>query len=128
MGIGKIRGGGTFMRFGTSKTLMVLVGATTLIAVAIGSIAGADRPTANPTGAWKVAVSSTNAQVQPTGQTLKLKLNGTTLTGTLTYRSSAVVDGKSRMSESKAPKSRSISPILQPWETGQTRRITTEAR
>jgi hypothetical protein len=58
-----------------------------------------DKSTAAPTGTWKVTVSSTNTQARPAGQTLKLKLNGGTLTGTLSYASSPTVNGKSRVSE-----------------------------
>ena len=61
---------------------------------------GADKASADPTGAWKVTVSTTNAQARPTPQTLKLKLDGGKLTGTLTYNSSATVNGKARVSES----------------------------
>jgi hypothetical protein len=83
----------TAMKLRRIRTLRTVALATTLIIVAVHTATGTDRPTANPTGTWKVA------QMLATGQTLKLKLNGTTLNGTLTYRSSAVVDGKSRMSE-----------------------------
>jgi hypothetical protein len=52
-----------------------------------------------PTGAWKVTIPSTNTQARPTGQTLKLKLDGGTLTGTLSYNSGPVVNGKAPTSE-----------------------------
>jgi hypothetical protein len=56
---------------------------------------------ANPTGTWKVSAVTTNTQTPSTAsaQTLKLKLNGSTLTGTLTYNSSPVINGKVQKSE-----------------------------
>jgi len=53
----------------------------------------------NPTGTWNISISGANTQPLPTGQTLKLTLNGGALTGTLTYRSSPVVNGKSQFGE-----------------------------
>ena len=51
--------------------------------------AGDDKSTADPTGTWKVTLSGTNTQNRPSENTLKFKLNGDTLTGTLS-RASAV--------------------------------------
>ena len=53
----------------------------------------------NPTGTWKVTISSTHTQALPAGQTLKLKLDGGILTGTLSYNSGPVVKGKAPTSE-----------------------------
>ena len=63
------------------------------------STASAGEPTVNPTGAWSINASGTNTQSRTSQQTLKLKLSGDTLTGTLTYNSSAVVNGKVQKSE-----------------------------
>jgi hypothetical protein len=59
----------------------------------------AGEPDVNPNGTWKVTIITTNLQVRPAAQTLKLKLDGGTLTGTLTYNSSPTVNGKARVSE-----------------------------
>jgi hypothetical protein len=58
----------------------------------------AGEPAVNPTGTWKVT-TTTNLQARPAAQTLKLKLDGSTLTGTLTYNSSPTVNGKASVSE-----------------------------
>jgi hypothetical protein len=52
-----------------------------------------------PAGTWKVTISSTNTQARPTAQTLKLKLDGGVLTGTLSYNSGPVVNGKAPTAE-----------------------------
>ncbi len=70
-----------------------------LFLAATGSTVNAEESVVNPTGAWKVTVSSTNTQARPAAQTLKLMLNGGTLTGTLSYNSSPTVNGKARVSE-----------------------------
>jgi hypothetical protein len=70
-----------------------------LILAVTGPTVCAGEPAANPTGTWKVTVSSTNTQARPTAQTLKLKLDGGTLTGTFSYNSSPTVNGKARVSE-----------------------------
>ena len=72
---------------------MALTGSSLVSAV------GAEESTADPTGTWKVTILSTNTQARPTPQTLKLKLDGGKLTGRLTYNSSAVINGKARVSE-----------------------------
>ena len=59
----------------------------------------AGEPTVNPTGTWKVTTPTTNTQVRVGAQTLKLKLDGDTLTGTLSYYSSPMVNGKASVSE-----------------------------
>lgn len=63
--------------------------------------AGDEKSIVDPTGTWKVTSSSTNAQARSSEKTLKLKLNGGTLTGTLTGTLSNVstVNGKSRIYE-----------------------------
>jgi len=73
----------------------VLVG---LLAVT-GLTLSAGEPDVNPTGTWKVTISGDKTQALPAVPTLKLKLSGDTLTGTLSYRSSPVVNGKSQVSE-----------------------------
>ena len=70
-----------------------------LFLAVIGSTVNAVESVVNPTGTWKVTVSSTNTLARPTAQTLKLTLNGGTLTGTLSYNSSPTVNGKTRVSE-----------------------------
>lgn len=83
-----------------SRTCLTTLALTlALTGLILRAAAGADQSTANPTGTWKVTISSTNTQARPAGQTLKLKLNGGTLTGTLSYASSPTVNGKSRVSE-----------------------------
>jgi len=73
---------------------------TALLCLAVtGSTVNAGESVVNPTGTWKVTVSSTNTQARPAAQTLKLMLNGGTLTGTLSYNSSPTVNGKARVSE-----------------------------
>src|SRR5208283_4715543 len=73
---------------------------TALLFLAItGSTVNAQESVVNPTGTWKVTVVTTNTQVHPTAQTLKLKLDGGTLTGTLSYNSGPVVNGKAPTSE-----------------------------
>jgi len=44
-------------------------------------------------------MSSTNAQARSAAQTLKLKLDGGTLSGTLSYNSSPTTNGKASVSE-----------------------------
>lgn len=63
------------------------------------STVNAEEAVVNPTGTWKVTVSSTNTQARPAAQTLKLTLNGGTLSGTLSYNSSPTVNGRARVSE-----------------------------
>jgi hypothetical protein len=70
---------------------------TLLIGLTLRATAGVDRSTVDPTGTWKVTHSSTNTQVRPAEYTLKLKLEGGTLTGTLGNVST--VNGKSRVYE-----------------------------
>jgi len=73
---------------------------TALLFLAVaGSTVNAEESVVNPSGTWTVTVSSTNTQARPAAQTLKLTLNGGTLTGTLSYNSSPTVNGKARVSE-----------------------------
>jgi hypothetical protein len=73
---------------------------TALLFLAVaGPTVNAAESAVNPTGTWKVTVVTTNTQVHPIAQTLKLKLDGGTLTGTLSYFSSPMVNGKARVSE-----------------------------
>jgi hypothetical protein len=73
---------------------------TALLFLAVtGSTAKAEESVVNPTGTWKVTISGDKSQALPAVPTLKLKLSGGTLTGTLSYRSSPVVNGKSQVAE-----------------------------
>lgn len=73
---------------------------TALLFLAVtSSTVNAAESAVNPAGTWKVTVVTTNAQVHPTAQTLKLKLDGGALTGTLSYNSSPTVNGKAGVSE-----------------------------
>lgn len=68
-------------------------------ALTLRVIAGDDKSATNPTGTWKVTIPGSNTQARPAVPTLKLKLSGGKLTGTLTYRSSSIVNGTSQVSE-----------------------------
>jgi hypothetical protein len=57
------------------------------------------QPAAGPAGSWEVTVVTTNAQTRPMPQTLKLTLSGDALTGTLSYNSGPVVNGKAPVAE-----------------------------
>ena len=73
---------------------------TALLFLAVtGSTVKAQESVVNPTGTWKVNVLTTNTQAHPTAQTLKLKRDGGTLTGTLSYNSGPVINGKAPTSE-----------------------------
>ncbi len=74
---------------------------TTLLFLAVitGPTANAQESVVNPTGTWKVTVVTPNTQVHPAAQTLKLRLDGDTLTGTLSYNSGPTVNGKAPTSE-----------------------------
>lgn len=80
-----------------STTFVLTLALTGLI---LRTATGIDQPTTNPTGTWKVTISGSNTQARPAVPTLKLKLSSGKLTGTLSYRSSAVVHGESKVSES----------------------------
>jgi hypothetical protein len=72
--------------------------ATVLVALAVtGQSVRAGAPAVNPTGTWKVTIPSTNTTARPGERTLKLKLDGTALTGTLSTTS--IVNGQSRVYE-----------------------------
>ena len=75
-----------------------LTSALLFLAVTDSTI-NAEESAVNPTGTWKVTVSSTNTAVRPAAQTLKLKLDDGTLTGTFSYYSGPVVNGKAPTSE-----------------------------
>lgn len=77
---------------------IVCLAAAMLFVAAVCQIQ-AGEPAVNPTGSWKVTVITTNTQARPNVQTLKLRLDGGALTGTLTYNSSPTVNGKARISE-----------------------------
>jgi hypothetical protein len=78
------------------QRLICLTTALLFLAAACPVMAG--EPAINLTGAWKV--TTTNLQARPAAQTLKLKLDGGSLTGTLTYNNSLTVNGKASVSES----------------------------
>jgi len=71
---------------------------TALLFLAAACPGRAGEPAVNPTGTWKVT-TTTNLQARAASQTLKLKLDSGTLTGTLTYNSSPTVNGKASVSE-----------------------------
>ena len=81
----------------TDPHIYLAVAALTLILSRLGAFA-ADH-NANPSGSWSISTLGTNGTTRTSEQTLKLKLNGNTLTGTLTYNSSPVVNGKVKKSE-----------------------------
>jgi len=92
----------------------------------------AGEPDANPTGTWKVTISGGKTQALPAVPTLKLKLSGDMLTGTLSYRSSPLSTASRKSPNCQSPKrnsretiSLSISPILRIRERGQTPPIAT---
>ena len=62
-------------------------------------VQAADSSKTNLAGTWKVTTSSTNTHAPSSPQTLKLKIDGGTLTGTLSYNSGPVVNGKTPHSE-----------------------------
>jgi hypothetical protein len=70
-----------------------------LALAAAGNSLKAGEPTINAAGTWRVTLTSTNTAVQSSAQTLKLKVEGGALTGTLTYYSSPMINGKARVSE-----------------------------
>lgn len=73
---------------------------TALFVLAVaGNSVRAGEPVVNPAGIWRVTVPTTNTAARPSAQTLKLKLEGGSLSGTLTYNSSPVINGKARVSE-----------------------------
>lgn len=79
-----------------STTFVLTLALTGLI---LGTATGTGESTINPGGTWKVTMSGGDTQARPAVPTLKLKLSGGKLTGTLSYRSSPVVNGESRVSE-----------------------------
>jgi hypothetical protein len=85
------------MKLRPNTCLTSLAMALALIGLTMHAIAGDNPSTVDPTGIWKVTHSSTNTQVRPTEYTLKLKLDDSTLTGTLGNVS--IVNGKSRVYE-----------------------------
>ena len=75
--------------------LTILALTLALSGLTLRAAAGAEKPAVDPSGTWKVTVSSTNTQAPPAPQTLTLKLSGGTLTGTLSKVTT--VGGKSRV-------------------------------
>jgi hypothetical protein len=66
---------------------------TLMLSTLIGFLAvSAAEPNVNPTGTWILTMSSTNTQARPTGQTLKLKLQGEHVTGTLSRNAGGKVE------------------------------------
>jgi hypothetical protein len=78
-----------------STRLAAFVLTAALAGFALEAALGADN--SNITGTWKLTFSSTNTQARPSAQTLKLKLSGSTLTGTLSYNTGPIVNGKARV-------------------------------
>ena len=70
---------------------------TLCLILALGQLAHADDMKLDPTGTWKVTITSTNTPPRPTVETLKLKFSGGTLTGTLSY--TTIHNGQSRVGE-----------------------------
>jgi len=92
-----------------------------LILGVIGASVRAGEPAVNPSGTWKLALTSTNTLVRPTENTLKLKLAGGTLTGTLSNVST--VNGKSRVynwaiKEAKLQGNEISFTVTHPFEVG----------
>jgi hypothetical protein len=81
------------------KSIQSISLASALLVLTVGLVLRAEEPAVNPTGTWKVTISSTNTSARLSAQTLKLKLEGGTLTGTLSYNSGPVVNGKAPTSE-----------------------------
>ena len=77
------------MKLRTSTFLTTLTLTIAIACLTLRSAAVEDKATVDPTGTWKVKLSSTNTQSRPSENKLTLKLAGGTLTGTLN-RASAV--------------------------------------
>lgn len=67
---------------------------TALLIVAVtGPTVGAGEPATNPTGTWEITISTaTTTQTRLAGQTLKLKLEGENLTGTLSRNAGGKIE------------------------------------
>ena len=63
------------------------------------AVTGCKKSGVNLPGTWEVTVSNTNAPAHTAAQILKLTLNGGTVTGTFSYNSSPIVNGKASVSE-----------------------------
>jgi hypothetical protein len=84
----------------TIKSQRTICLAFALLSMAVtGSTVHAEESVVNPAGTWKVTVLGTNTSARPAAQTLKLKLEGGMLTGTLSYNSGPVINGKAPTSE-----------------------------
>ena len=81
-------------KMGNGVSMLVL--SLVLTGLTLRAVAGDDRSAASLAGTWQVTVTSTNSQAHHE-QTLKLKLDGGSLTGTLSHAST--VNGKSRVFE-----------------------------
>jgi len=77
--------------------LTTLAAVLAITGLPLRAAAGDDKSAPNFTGTWKLTHSSTNTQARPAEYTLKLKLNGSALTGTLGNVSK--VNGKSQPHE-----------------------------
>jgi hypothetical protein len=80
------------------KRITCLTNALLILAVTAPAVR-AGEPAVNPVGTWKVTVFSTDARQRLSTNTLKLKLDNGTLTGTLSYKSGPVVNGQAPVSE-----------------------------
>lgn len=83
-----------------TQNSIALMTTTLSIAALVWSSAmlmAADKPTIDPTGTWKLATISSQTKTKNTERTLKLKLEGGKLTGTIDGRSN--VNGKVKVFE-----------------------------
>ena len=63
-----------------------------LILAATSQTFGAGEPAVNPTGTWELTISTSTTQTRLAGQTLKLKLDGENLTGTLSRNAGGKIE------------------------------------
>jgi hypothetical protein len=87
------------MKLETRTCLATLSLSLLLIGLGIYAAAGADQSPPDPTGTWKLTISTTNAQAGTPPQTLKLKLTGHVLTGTLSYNSTPTLKSNATFAE-----------------------------
>jgi S1-C subfamily serine protease len=87
------------MKLQTRTCLAALAPSVFLIGLGICICAAADQSPPDPTGTWKLTISTTNAQAGTPPQTLKLKLTGHVLTGTLSYNSTPTLKGKATFAD-----------------------------
>jgi len=85
----------------TTTTTISICFSTALVLLAVAGCkpSGSNASSPDPSGNWEMAASSTNIQPPPPPLMLKLTRNGDALTGTLGHYSSAIVNGKVRITE-----------------------------